>query len=92
MRNYEWLKIIVIKDDFRKIKNFIAVLSDITKEKELEKEMILTGLIQQRLLPKQISNQFFKMKTYYEPARKFVSGDFYDYVCRKKKEIKWHID
>lgn len=76
---YEWLKIIVIKDDLGQIKNFIAILSDITKEKELEKEMLLTGLIQQRLLPKQITNEFFKVKTYYEP-KKFVSGDFYDYV------------
>jgi PAS domain S-box-containing protein len=81
---YQWLKIIVIKDEVGGIKNFISILSDITKEKELEKEMILTSQIQQRLLPNQISTEYFKTKTFYRP-KMFVSGDFFDYVWVEEK-------
>lgn len=87
---YEWLKIIVIKDENHKITNFIAILSDITKEKELEKDIITTSQIQQQLLPQNISNPYFKTVTYFRPKR-YVSGDFYDYIWAEDKKKLYGI-
>lgn len=81
---FERLKIIAIKRTDGAITNYLAILSDITKEKKLEKDILIASQIQQQLFPKGIKNDYFQTKIFFKPKR-YVSGDFYDYVWNKEK-------
>lgn len=81
---YERLKIIVIKKNDGTVENYIAILSDITEEKRLEKDIIAASKIQRQMFPQDIKTAFFQIKTYYKPKR-YISGDFFDYVWMKER-------
>lgn len=84
---YERLKIIVIKKEDGSVENYLAILSDITKEKELEKDILIASQIQQEMFPEDTTTEFFRAKAFFKPMR-YVSGDFYDYVwLRHKKKL-----
>ncbi len=79
------LTINIIKDNKGKIMNFIGVFVDITEEEELKKDVILTGEIQKNLLPSELTEDQFEIKTIYRPKR-YVSGDFYDYLFNRHEQ------
>lgn len=87
---YERLKIIVIKNKKGDIVNFLAILSDITKEKLLEKDIQLASQIQFEMLRKDIKNDYFQTKSFFLPKR-YVSGDFYDYIWLEDKKILFGV-
>lgn len=82
----EWLKITTVRDSKGKITNFVAVFKDITEAERMKKDLIRTSQIQKQLLPKDLTNSYVSIRSFFKPDR-YVSGDFYDYFWFEKTKI-----
>jgi PAS domain S-box-containing protein len=82
----EWLSIRSIRDQSGEITNYIATFRDITEQEQVRRDVILTGQLQQNLLPCDLVDKRLSIRTIYVPA-KYVSGDFYDYKWNKDETI-----
>jgi len=69
---------------------FASVVRNLTPGVKLQEELELAGKVQRRLLPRDLDEDLFRIRSIYQP-HKYVSGDLYDFSFDDNKEVLYGI-
>lgn len=72
-------------DSSDRIVNYFAAIKDVTQREKMRRDLTMAGKIQRRMLPSDLTNGGFSLRTIYQPAQ-YVSGDMYDYIWNEENE------
>jgi len=67
-------------------KIFASVVRNLTPDSKMREEVELAGKLQRRLLPRDLDEDLFRIRSIYQPYN-YVSGDLYDFVFEESKEV-----
>jgi len=65
---------------------FASVMRNLTPDAKMREEIKLAGKVQRRLLPRDLDEDLFRIRSIYQPHN-YVSGDLYDFVFEESKEV-----
>jgi len=65
---------------------FASVVRNLTPDLKMRAEVELAGKVQRRLLPRDLDENLFRIRSIYQPHN-YVSGDLYDFVFDESAEI-----
>lgn len=71
-------------------KIFASVVRNLSQGVKLQEELELAGKMQRRLLPRDLDEDLFRIRSIYQPHN-YVSGDLYDFCFDENKEILYGI-
>ncbi|TCJ02785.1 SpoIIE family protein phosphatase [Cytobacillus praedii] len=80
------LSIIAIRDKQDTINQYVGVVSDISEEEKLRKDIVRTGMLQRTLLPSAMNIKMLEIDTVFRPLN-YLGGDFFDYYWDSEKRI-----
>ncbi|WP_102274965.1 SpoIIE family protein phosphatase [Cytobacillus massiliigabonensis] len=80
------LSIIAIRDKRNIINQFVGVVSDISEEEKLRRDIIRTGMLQRTLLPTPMDIKMLEIDTVFRPLN-YLGGDFFDYYWDSEKRV-----
>lgn len=61
------------------------VVRNLTPDGRMREEVQIAGKVQHRMLPRDLENELFRIRSVYQPYR-YVSGDLYDFVYEEKSQ------
>ena len=67
-------------------KIFASVVLNLTQGAKLQREFELAGKVQRRLLPRDLDEELFRIRSIYQPHN-YVSGDLYDFYFDEDKKV-----
>jgi len=65
---------------------FASVVRNLTPDAKMREEVELAGKVQRRLLPRDLDEDLFRIRSIYQPHN-YVSGDLYDFVFKESKDV-----
>ena len=65
---------------------FATVVRNLTSQSKMRGEVELAGKVQRRLLPRDIVDELFQIRSIYQP-HSYVSGDLYDFIFETKEKV-----
>ena len=69
---------------------FASVVRNLTPDAKMWEEVELAGKVQRRLLPKDLDEKLFCIRSIYRPHN-YVSGDLYDFVFNESKKVLYGV-
>ncbi len=69
---------------------FAVVVRNLTSDGKMLEEIQIAGKVQQRMLPRDLENEIFCIRSVYQP-HSYVSGDLYDFVYKEKSQMLFGI-
>lgn len=65
---------------------FASVVRNLTPDLKMREEVELAGKVQRRLLPRDLDEDLFRIRSIYQPHN-YVSGDLYDFAFEESKQV-----
>lgn len=69
---------------------FASVVRNLSPGLKLQEELELAGKVQRRLLPRDLDEDLFRIRSVYKPHN-YVSGDLYDFYFDEEQEVLYGI-